>query len=302
MENESVNSTNPPLSGRMDLQGHRGARGARPENTLPAFIYCVEHHMTTIELDTHMTRDKQLIIYHDSRINRKLCLDEQGRPAAEIPVQDLTVAQLKRLDCGALKNDEFPEQTPVKNTRMMTLAELFLYARRHESENPRWKKIRFNIEMKFPQRHTRTEIAEAARILIETIEEAEMVDRVTVQSFVTDVLPEIRTRNETVGLSALFQPTRLQGIKMMFGLNANRHQIIEKTLETGADTVSPYHLYANRAFVRKCHGKNLRVVPWTVNETKIMLRLFENGVNGMISDYPERLNNAYEIYKSRGKD
>ena len=83
-----------------DLQGHRGARGKRPENTIPAFEYCIENQMTTIELDTNVTKDKQLIVNHDTTVNGKICRYEDGGPAEFAPIKDLTVDQLKQLDCG----------------------------------------------------------------------------------------------------------------------------------------------------------------------------------------------------------
>ena len=106
-------ATGRSLDGTHDLQGHRGARGKRPENTIPAFEYCIEHQMTTIELDTGVTKDKQLIVNHDSTVNGKICFYEDGGPAEFTPIKDLTVDQLKQLDCGTTGNTDFPEQMPV---------------------------------------------------------------------------------------------------------------------------------------------------------------------------------------------
>ena len=83
----SSNIKNTPLNGQVDLQGHRGARGARPENTLPAFKYCIEQNMTTIELDTNVTKDKELIIHHDSELNGDICIDETGENAQKIAIE-----------------------------------------------------------------------------------------------------------------------------------------------------------------------------------------------------------------------
>ena len=75
----SSNAIGRSLDGTHDLQGHRGARGKRPENTIPAFEYCIEHQMTTIELDTNVTKDKRLIINHDTSVNGKRCRYEDNR-------------------------------------------------------------------------------------------------------------------------------------------------------------------------------------------------------------------------------
>jgi glycerophosphoryl diester phosphodiesterase len=288
---ESMQHTEKP---RLDLQGHRGARGARPENTLPAFIYCVEHNMTTIECDTHVTRDKKLIIHHDPCINSELVLTESGRPADRLPIKNLTVAELKRFDCGTKTNKDFPEQKPERGARMITLDELFDYTRRSESTDSRWQSVRFNIEAKFGDGYTAADVLEAARLMVAAIEKAGMVERSAVQSFAIELLPEIKKLNPVLKTAALFKPTRFKGLLMSIGLEADRHKIIRKALKVGADRISPHYIYANKPFVEYCHGKGLQVVPWTVNEKDKMEKLFNNGVDGIISDYPDRL---FEVYK-----
>ena len=84
-------ATGRSLDGTHDLQGHRGARGKRPENTIPAFEYCIEHQMTTIELDTGVTKDKQLIVNHDTTVNGEICLYENGEPTAEVTMTQLSI-------------------------------------------------------------------------------------------------------------------------------------------------------------------------------------------------------------------
>ncbi len=94
---------------KIDLQGHRGARGLYPENTIPAFKFAIEHKMTTLELDTNLTKDGNLIVFHDSTINPGLCLDSRGKPAQSTRILDMTLEDLKKLDCGSLINKKFPE-------------------------------------------------------------------------------------------------------------------------------------------------------------------------------------------------
>jgi glycerophosphoryl diester phosphodiesterase len=257
--------------------------------------------MTTIELDTHVTKDKQLIVWHDRVINSSLCLDEDGKPAQPVAVKELTVAEIKKYDCGAVKNHEFPEQVPVKNTRLVTLSEFFDFIKKYEEDHPEQKPLGFNIETKFGERHSREEILETAELMVKTIETAGMVDRTTVQSFVIDILPEIKRLNSRLKTSALFQPTRYQGIKMLLGLNADRSEIIEKTIEKEADIISPYFLYVTQAFVTQCHAKKIKVLPWTVNDEKKMMILLNCGVDGIISDYPDKLYRVYSQWKDEQK-
>ena len=156
------------LSEKIDLQGHRGGRGKRPENTIPAFEYCIEHQMTTIELDTNVTRDKQLIVNHNTSVNGEICLLENGKPAEVIPIRDLTVAELKRLDCGAVADVDFPEQVAVRGTRLITLVEFFEFVKTYEREHALSDRIRFNIETKFSNiALRRQEVPEAARLVVD---------------------------------------------------------------------------------------------------------------------------------------
>ena len=269
----------------------------RPENTIPAFQYCIEHNMTTIELDTNVTKDKQLIIWHDGVINGSLCLGEDGKPAQPVPIKELTVPEIQKYDCGAVKNDTFPEQVPVKNTRLVTLSEFFDFIKKYEQDHPDQQPLGFNIETKFGESYSREEILETAELMVKTIETAGMVGRTTVQSFVIDILPEIKKLNSGLKTSALFQPTRFQRYKMLLGLDANRSEIIEKTIKTDADIISPHFLYVTPAFVTQCHEKNIRVVPWTVNDEEKIKNLLNWGVDGIISDYPDKLYRVYIQWK-----
>jgi len=289
----SSNAIGRSLDGTHDLQGHRGARGKRPENTIPAFEYCIEHQMTTIELDTNVTKDKRLIINHDTTVNGKICRFEDGEPAEFIPIADLTIGQLRRLDCGSAGNADFPEQIPVAGARLITLDEFFEFVRAYERDHELPHPILFNVETKFRSDHSLEEIYETARLMVNTIEAAGMAARSTVQSFVPEVLPEIKKLNPWIKTSVLFKPTAFQGFLLKLGFNANRDSIIQNAAAIAVDIISPHFLYVNPAFVNCCHEKCIRVLPWVVNEAKTMERLLNYGVDGIISDYPDRLSRVY---------
>jgi len=290
-----------PEKTSIDLQGHRGARGLFPENTIPAFQCAIEHKMTTLELDTNLTKDGNLIVYHDSFINADLCLDPKRNPAQSTRILDMTLEDLKKLDCGSIINEEFPEQRQVPGTKLITLSEFFHFVKQYEADHPDIPKLRFNIETKFESAPDQEYLEKFAMVMVELIEEADVVDRTTVQSFVLEVLPLIKKRNPALKTSALFQPSYVQGFLMMMGLNSIRNEIIEKTEKAGADIISPYHLYANRFFIQTCHEKNIRVIPWTVNEKKKIVTLLNNGVDGIISDYPDQLSFVYQEWLNSKK-
>jgi len=285
--------------GNVDLQGHRGARGKRPENTIPAFEYCIDRQMTTIELDTNVTCDKQLIVTHDTVVNGKICRLENGAPAGAMAIRDLTVAQLKRLDCGAVANPDFPEQLPVADTRLVTLAEVFEFVTAYERDHVLPHRIRFNIETKFGKGCTREEILEAARLVVAAIEAAGMAHRSTVQSFVADVLPAVRKLNRRIQISFLVEPKGLRRLPLKRGRFGDRRKIIAQAVALGVDILSPDYRYVDEAFVRCCHEKKLKVLAWVANDPATIERLLTYGVDGIISDYPDRLSRVYSAWRKK---
>lgn len=279
----------------LDMQGHRGARGLYPENTLPAFKAAMDLGMTTLELDTVLTKDKQLIIHHDENINPKLCVWLNGTNVEPLPIKNFTVKELKNLDCGSLKNASFPEQTTVSGTKLSTLKEFFQYVKEYEKEKKIKKPFLFNIETKLnPKLYTKEDILEYANIIVKTIEDAKVVDQSTVQSFVLDILPEIKKLNPKISTSALFAPSFADYSLLTLGFSSPRNNIIEKTKQVKAEIISPYFLYINPEFIRICKENNIRVIPWTVNEKEQMREMMLLGVDGIISDYPDRLKSIHQ--------
>src|SRR5262249_34017852 len=133
-----------------DLQGHRGARGLAPENTLAAFSTALLIGVTTLELDLAMTSDGILVVSHDRRLNPDHTGARDGKflDAEGAAIRSLTLTQLKRYDVGRLKPGTayaaaFPEQRGMDNVGIPTLMEVFDLARQAKADH-----ARFNIETK----------------------------------------------------------------------------------------------------------------------------------------------------------
>lgn len=288
---------NRPLYREVELQGHRGARGLMPENTWPAFAAALEHGMTVLELDTVLTAEGDLIIHHDTDTNPALCKNENGSAIQVLPIRTLKVADLKKLDCGSSGNEKFPEQKKVPGTRLITLSEFFDKMREVEKNDAAKRGITFNIEAKFPKgvNPTETELNLFAETLTAKVKAAGMSRRSTLQSFEIRILPLLKNRDSEIKTSALFEPTYWQGFRMYLGIGEGpRAAIITAAVEAKADIISPYKLYVNDDFVYAAHAKNLAVIPWTVNDPKEMATLLRHGVDGIISDYPDRLKAAHK--------
>jgi glycerophosphoryl diester phosphodiesterase len=289
---------------QIDLQGHRGARGLKPENTWPAFESAIQFEMTTLELDTVLTKDGYVIVHHDSATNPLICQKANGEAIGVTNLYELNLADLKQLDCGSKRHPDFPEQIPVPGTKLITLREFFQKVKEYESGPGRnAPKLMFNIETKFPnddRSGVSTDILQKhVRGLIEEAEKAKMVERTTLQSFYLPALKESKLVNPKIRRSALFAPSYPQGIAMLIGLGSGiRSDILAKAREYEANIISPYFLYVNESFIAQSRAQNLKVIPWTVNDPKKMRALMEIGVDGIISDYPDRLRSVYLEYKN----
>jgi glycerophosphoryl diester phosphodiesterase len=285
-----------------DLQGHRGARGLAPENTLAAFAMALNIGVTTLETDLAVTRDGVLVLSHDPVLNPAIArgLDGQwvGEPAP--PIHTLTLAELRRYDVGRLKPgteyaSRFPQQRAIDGQRIPTLAELCMLA------DTSGKLPRFNLETKLdPHKPDETPGPDAfARLVVEAVLQAGVAARATVQSFdwrsllaVKRLAPQIETvcltspstlRDESTGAGRQPSP-------WLAGLDPDEHDrsVPRLAKAAGCDTWSPQYEALSPDQVAEAHTLGLKVVPWTVNAPDAMGRLIDMKVDGLITDYPDR--------------
>jgi len=290
----------------LDLQGHRGARGLLPENTLPAFAKALEIGVTTLELDTAVTRDGVIVVSHDATLNPDITRDRDGRwiLRKDIAIHDLTWSELQQYDVGRINPDSayaarFRRQQPVDGTRMPRLIDVFALARRAGNEQ-----VRFNIETKIsPEHPQRTLSPEAfARALIALVRAEKLESRVTVQSFDWRTLQVVQREMPqivTVYLSAQqpWQDNIRSGGKTSpwtAGFHVSRYggSLPQLVKAAGGKVWSPYYGEIAVEAVREAHRLGLKVVVWTANDPKDIARMLDLGVDGIISDYPDRLRRA----------
>jgi len=288
----------PATGGAFDLQGHRGARGLAPENTLPAFERALEIGVTTLELDVGVTADGAVVVLHDRSLNPALTRDAAGRwltgpgPA----VRSLTLAQLQAYDVGRINPDSsygrtFATQQGQDGVRVPTLAQLF------ERVTARGAgQVRFNIETKLdPTRPDETVAPEAmTRALLQVVERHAMTDRVTIQSFdwrslrlVQQLAPAIPTACLTVQSAG---SDNVRDSAWTAGLQLADHGSVPALVRAaGCRSWSPNAGALTAALVQQAHALGLQVLAWTVNAPADMERLIDWGVDGIITDYPDRL-------------
>ena len=286
-----------------DVEGHRGTRGLAPENTLSAFRRAVQIGVTTIETDMAVTRDDVVVISHDPFLNPDLVRGPDGQWLASKgpPIYTLTLAELRRYQLGRTNPvsqyaRQFPDQQSVDGERFPLLAELF------ELGKASGKPVRFNIETKItPTAGADTpDPAKFAKLVITAVREADMAHRVTIQSFdwrtlieVKRIAPEIetscltiQTQNDDTVKSANGGPSPWHA-----GLDPRDHggSLPALVKAAGCQTWSMFWRNLTPKELADAHALGLKVLPWTVNDRSEMKRLIDLGVDGIITDYPDRL-------------
>ena len=287
-----------------DLQGHRGARGLWPENTLGGFARTLELGVSGIELDCALTRDGILVVTHDPELNPDCTRDARGRflEAPGSPIRALSYAQLEAYDVGRLRPGSgyaarFPAQQPLDGERIPRLEDVLTLVRARGAG-----RVRLALEIKtFPEQPeltaTPAEFAAALRAVLGRTETHTLVSILAfdwrVLAAAQRLMPEVpraalteqQSGEDTVRLAASTPSPWLDGLDP-------RHydgSVPRLVKATGAAIWGPDFLDLAAESVHEAHALGLRVVPWTVNDSADMERLLGFGVDGMITDRPDTL-------------
>ena len=286
-----------------DLQGHRGARGLAPENTLEGFSRALSIGVATLEMDVGMTAEGVIVVSHDPVLNPDITRRPDGT-WLDVPgpaIRAMTLAELQAYDVGRIRPGTryaalYPEQVPADGARIPTLSEVL---RRAGEASPT---VRFNIETKlFPDRPGLTAPPdEMARALADVIAAAGMTARAVVQSFDWRTLAWLRDNRPEVARSYLTSQSggydtvsSRNGRPSLWlgGLDAASHGTSAPRLvaAAGGRVWSPNHRDLTEERIAEARTLGLAVLPWTVNDAETMERLILWGVDGIITDRPDIL-------------
>lgn len=291
----------------IEIQGHRGARGSRPENTLPSFEFALDVGVDSIETDIHLTADAVPVLVHDAWLGPEIC---PGRPR----VRELTFAQLRQFRvAGNPDPRRFPEQqaviTPVAELfarqrgmepyAVPTLADFFAFvvayagelgqqAGKTASQQERARRLIFDLELKalpiWPQQPT----GELEQIVAQAIDRAGTLSRCRVRSFdhrmvawIKKLVPAL----ETAILIAATAPIAPE----------------ELAQQAGAAWYCPDGHFVDEEQIARCHAAGIRVLPWTVNDPDHWRQLLAWGIDGITTDFPERLIASPAAATDRGR-
>ena len=265
----------------IDLQGHRGCRGLLPENSIPAMERALELGMTTLELDVVITKDHQVLVSHEPFMSHEICLDPDGNPISKEDershnIYEMDYATVKQYDCGSKVHPRFPDQEKLRVTKPL-LSDLIDFA-----EN--WANTKgapapnYNIEIKREegQDEFHPGAEEFATLLIELLREKGVTDRSSIQSF------DIPSLEASHGVAP--------DIKLVYLVWKNEDfQDALSKLSFTPDIYSPDFKLVNTELILYAKENGMKVIPWTVNEEEDMREMIGMGVDGIISDYPDRL-------------
>ncbi|MGY5851155.1 glycerophosphodiester phosphodiesterase family protein [Salegentibacter sp. F14] len=282
-ENEKSTSDQDMISNnRVEVQGHRGDRGNFPENSIPAFLSALKKGADVLELDVVVSRDKKIVVSHEPIMLGLYMLTPSGdsiskKDQDKYNLYTMDYDSIKQYDSGSRGNRRFPDQKTQKTYKPL-LSELIDTVENYIQAN-NLDKIKYNIEIKSTASKYGTyqpEPAEFVELVVELIEEKGIKDRANVQSFDVNILNELNESYPDIEVAYLVSKE---------GIAEN----LEK-LEFIPEIYSPnFKLLKNQEVVDSVKALEMRLIPWTVNKEEDIERMLELKVDGIITDYPERV-------------
>jgi glycerophosphoryl diester phosphodiesterase len=267
---------------KIDVEGHRGCRGLLPENTIPAFIKALDIGVTTLEMDVVITKDKRIVVSHEPFLNHEICKNAKGEDIKESEEKSYNIykmdyAEVKQCDCGTKIHPRFKEQQKLKVYKplleeVIDTVEKYIVAKKLKS-------VKYNIEIK-SEAETDNEFHPIPSVYTDMVykllKSKNILDRVILQSFDVRVLQYIHQKNYPVKVAFLIE--NLKGFDKNISL-----------LGFVPDIYSPYFKLVNDSLVTACHQKNIQLIPWTVNDKADIEHMLKLKVDGLISDYPDKV-------------
>jgi len=280
-QNKSSQS-NVDIASNFDIEGHRGCRGLMPENTLPAFQKALDLGVNTLELDLAVSKDKHLVVSHEPYFRAGLSIDPTGQPVTKDEelnhnIYQMTYDTVKMYDVGSLPDARYPEKENIKTfkpllSEVVNKAEHFSFIFNKTLPD-------FNIEIKRSPEYDgiyHPEVGEFVDIVLRDVKDMDILEYTIIQSFDLEALRLVKAKEPRVRTALLIENTK--------DVNTNLEELGFKP-----DIYSCYFKLLTQESIDYCHSKNIKVIPWTVNEVADMRSLIDLGVDGIITDYPDRL-------------
>lgn len=267
--------------------GHRGARGLAVENTLLAFEKAIEIGVNTLEMDVVVTKDEEILVSHESWMRPNLCILKKNKVKLneneEHNIYEMNYAETQAYDCGSLVHPKFDEQETESTTKPL-LREVLQMAKAISKNHG--IKVDFLIEIKSTAETDHIYHPAPKRfveLILKEIKEHAKLKDICLQSFDTRILNEIKRQKPKAQVALLSK-------------NEDLNALLNK-LEFTPEVFAPYYKQLTKQMVVEANELNMRVYTWTVNEIEDMRKVLELGVDGVITDYPNRAQNLKRISK-----
>lgn len=274
-------TTTTTLPNGFDIQGHRGARGQYPENTIEGMISALQMGATTLEMDVVVTADSQVVVSHEPWISAEICLDPNGDTLPDDPerfnIYQMTYEEVKAFDCGLKPHPRFPNQEKVPATKPLLID--LLQSVEHYVDANDLSPVNYNIEIKsHPGGDGIFHPAPAlfTAMVLRVIDGENLLNRVTIQSFDPRSLEYAKLYAPNLSIALLVESE--QPLKDY-----------EKMLSFTPAIFSPNHELVDSKMVEWAHKRGMQIIPWTVNTPAAIEKMIQLGVDGIISDYPDRV-------------
>lgn len=276
----STKKSSLPMS--FDWQGHRGCRGLMPENTIPAMLHAVDLGVTTLEMDAVITKDSQVILSHDPFFNHAITTKPDGSVVKESEEKSLTIYKMtynevSQFDVGMKAYPKFPQQKKIKAAKPR-LSDVIDSVEAYTSAKKLPLKF-YNIETKSKPASDNIfhpAPAEFVELIMQVIKEKKTEARTIIQSFDVRTLQYLHQNYPDIKTALLVEDA-----------GSVQEQIAK--LGFTPNIYSPEYSLVNPLMVKQCKEIGMQIIPWTVNDVRKMKELKELGVDGLITDYPDRI-------------
>lgn len=277
----SCKSQFPNKQNSIEVQAHRGDRGYFPENTLPAFYSAIDKGADVIELDLVISKDKKVVVSHDTFMHSAYISWPNGNPVSKEDekksnLYQMTYDSIRSFDAGFRTNPAFPDQKSVKSYKPL-LSEMIDSIENYIAKNNK-QRIRYNIEIKsgagdYGIKQPQPE--EFVDLVLKVIQEKKIEKHCNIQSFDAQILNALHKKAPKIMIAFL------TGDK---GLDKNLAKLNFKP-----QIYAPHYGLVNQALIDSVRAKNMRIIPWTVNDDTAISTMITLKVDGIITDYPGKV-------------
>lgn len=275
----SVNSSQMILP-VFNKEGHRGTRGLMPENIIASMYKAIDHDVNTVEVDVVISKDKKVVISHDVYFHPDITTTSGGKyldaqEAQKHLLYQMDYDSIKKYDVGLKPHKDFPQQQKIRAYKPL-LGELIdstdWYAKSKR------KPVMYNIELKTNALYDGSKqppVEETVDLVMEVVKEKQLENRSYLQSFDFRPLQILHKKYPHIVTAVLIS-------------DKDKRTFEQQLEELGytPEMYSPHYSLVTPELVDKCHKRNIKLIPWTVNTLEEMKKLKALKVDGIITDYP----------------